>query len=76
MYAYSASLDDAQEVFGRMEESNMISWNILIGGLTEHGCGREAFELFLQMQQEGIKPDTFTHASILNSCASGGALEW
>jgi len=49
---------------------------VTIGGLAEHGCGRELYEQFLQMQKEGIKPDAFTYSSILNPCASAGALEW
>ena len=76
MYAKCGSLDDARVVFERMEDRDMITWNVMIGGLAEHGCGREAYELFLQMQQEGIKPDAVTYMNILNACSSTGAVEW
>jgi pentatricopeptide repeat protein len=76
MYAKSGSIDDARRVFDRMKERNVITWNIMIGGLAQDGCGRDAYELFLQMNQEGFKPDATTYVSILNPCASAGALEW
>ena len=76
MYAKCGSIDDARLAFDKMEERNVVTWNVMIGGLAQHGCGHEAYELFLQMKREGLKPDAFTYASILNACASAGALEW
>ena len=76
MYAKCGSIDDARLAFDKMEERDVITWTVMIGGLAEHGCGHEAYELFLQMQREGFKPDAFTYSSILNACASAGALEW
>ena len=76
MYAKCGSMDDARLAFDKMEERNVVTWNVMIGGLAQHGCGHEAYELFLQMKREGFKPDAFTYASILNACASAGALEW
>ena len=76
MYAKCGSIADAHLAFDKMEERDVVTWNVMIGGLAEHGCGHEAYELFLQMKREGLKPDAFTYASILNACASAGALEW
>ena len=76
MYAKSGSIEDARKVFDRMEERDVVTWNVMIGGLAEHGHGQEAYRLFLQMRQKGFKPDAFTVASILNPSASAGALEW
>ncbi|KAG0562950.1 hypothetical protein KC19_9G185500 [Ceratodon purpureus] len=76
MYAKSGSIDDARVLFRRMQERNAITWNVMISGLAEHNLGHEAYELFLQMQQEGLKPDAFTYVSILNPCASDAGLEW
>lgn len=75
-YAKCGSIADAKLVFGGMVERNVITWTSMIGGLAQHGYGREAFSLFLQMQREGFVPDTYTYVSILNACASAGALEW
>jgi pentatricopeptide repeat protein len=40
-------------------------------------CGqeREALELFQQMQQEGLQPDSVTFVAVLNACALVGALK-
>ncbi|CAM6093692.1 unnamed protein product [Calypogeia fissa] len=76
MYAESGSLDDARLVFDRMEERNVVAWNVMIGGLAQHGCGHESYRLFLQMRQEGVEPDAITYISIFNASASAGAMEW
>ncbi|KAG0569542.1 hypothetical protein KC19_6G098400 [Ceratodon purpureus] len=76
MYAKSGSIDDARLVFDRMEERNVITWSVMIGRLAQHGRGLEAYELFLQMQRDGCVPNAVTCVSILNACASAGALEW
>lgn len=76
LYAKSGSVADAQLLFDRMQESNVITWSVMIGGLAQHGHGREGYELFLQMQREGCVPSTITCINILNPCPSVGAMEW
>jgi len=76
MYAKSGSVYDARVIFDRMDERDLFTWTVMIGGLAQHGRGGEAYELFIRMQQEGFKPDAVTYVSILNACASAGALEW
>ncbi|CAM6127608.1 unnamed protein product [Calypogeia fissa] len=76
MYAESGSLDDARLVFDRMEKRDVFTWNVMIGGLAKHGCGHEAYRLFLRMRREGFEPDAITYMNILNASASVGASEW
>jgi pentatricopeptide repeat protein len=76
MYAKSGSVDNARQVFDTMADRNVITWTAMIGGLAQHGFGHEAYRLFLQMQNEGLVPNATTYLSILNPCASTGALEW
>jgi hypothetical protein len=45
MYAKSGSVDDARLVFDRMEERDVVTWNVMIGGFAQHGCGYEALEV-------------------------------
>lgn len=54
MYAMSGSIDDAQKVFERMEERNIITWNIMICGLAQPGCGREVYDLLLKCKRNII----------------------
>ena len=76
MYAKSGSIDDARLVFDKMVHRDVVAWNVMIGGLAQHGFGHEAFSLFLQMQRGGFVPNAITYVSILSACASAGALEW
>jgi pentatricopeptide repeat protein len=76
MYAKCGSMDDARLAFHRMEEWDLITWTVMIGGLAQHGFGGDGFDMFIRMQEEGFKPNVYAYVSILNACASAGALEW
>ena len=76
MYAKSGSIEDAAVVFDRMKGRNIITWNVMIGAYAGSGRGFEAYDLYLQMKEEGFQPDAVTYMSLLNDCASTGALEW
>jgi pentatricopeptide repeat protein len=75
MYAKCGSMDDARLVFHRMEERDVTTWTMMIGGHAQHVFGVEAYDMFIRMQQVGFKPDARTYVSILSACASAGALE-
>ena len=76
MYAKSGSIEDAAVVFDRMKERDVITWNVMIGAYAGNGRGVEAYDLYLKMKEEGFQPDAVTYVSLLNDCASTGALEW
>ena len=76
MYAKCGSIEDAAVVFDRMKERNIITWNVMIGAYAESGRGVEAYDLYLKMKEEGFQPNAVTYMSLLNDCASTGALEW
>jgi pentatricopeptide repeat protein len=48
---------------------------VMIGGIIQQGFGGDAYDMFIRMQQECFEPDARTYVSILNACASAGALE-
>jgi pentatricopeptide repeat protein len=66
-------MDDARLVFARMEERDMITWNLMIGRIVQHDFGGDAYDMFIRMQQVGFKPDALTYVSILNACGRVGA---
>ena len=76
MYAKCGSIEDAAVVFDRMKERNIITWNVMIGAYAGSGRGVEAYDLYLKMREEGFQPNAVTYVSLLNDCASTGALEW
>ena len=75
MYAKCGSIRDAQLVFDKMGNRDVISWTTLIEGYGQHGHQKEAFEVYCQMQRVGLKPNQITYMSILNACSCPTALE-
>eukprot|EP00249_Psilotum_nudum_P036659 c8310_g1_i1 orf=1-483(+) len=75
MYGRCGIMQDAQRMFNKIPERDVISWNVIIAGFVQNGHGDEALNLFQQMQWEGAKPDKFTFVSVLNACASLADLE-
>ncbi len=75
MYSKCGSLADARQVFDKMSQRNLLSWNAMIAGHAQHGGGREALKLFECMQQEGMKPDNVTFISVLSACSHSGLVE-
>ncbi len=47
----------------------------MIWGHVKCGQGQKALELFRQMQEEGVCPNSFTFVGVLNACASIVAIE-
>lgn len=74
MYAKCGSLVEAQQVFDQLPNRNLISWNTLIAGYTEHGRGDDALNHFEKMQLEGMCPDTSTLNCSLKACGLVGSL--
>ncbi|XP_057830827.2 pentatricopeptide repeat-containing protein At2g03880, mitochondrial-like [Cryptomeria japonica] len=75
MYAKCGSIEKARELFDKMPQRNVVSWNAMIAGYVLIGFVEKALETFKQMQLAGIKPNSTTFASILPACAKMGALE-
>ncbi|XP_057837805.2 pentatricopeptide repeat-containing protein At4g18520, chloroplastic-like [Cryptomeria japonica] len=75
MYAKCGSIDKARELFDRIPQKDVISWNAMIAGYAQNKFIDEALETFKQMQLACIKPNSTTFASILTACAKMGDLE-
>lgn len=74
-YAKCGGLKLAREVFNNLPNPDAVSWGVMIGGYVHNGNNNAALNLFKRMQQEGIKPDNITIASVLKACSITGALE-
>ncbi len=60
MYAKCGSTEDAQRMFNKMPFQDLVTWNAMIFGHVKCGQGQKALELFGQMQQEGVQPNSFS----------------
>eukprot|EP01018_Ginkgo_biloba_P001961 Gb_38292 [translate_table: standard] len=72
MYSKCGRIEDACKIFDTMHERNVVSWNAMITGYAQHGLGKQAIELFEQMQQAGIKPSHITFIGVLFACSHVG----
>ncbi|PON63979.1 Tetratricopeptide-like helical domain containing protein [Parasponia andersonii] len=75
MYAKSGSIRKALDVFRSMKERSVITWTTMISGLALHGLGREASEMFSQMESALVKPNEITFIAILSACSHAGLVE-
>ncbi|KAK9062388.1 hypothetical protein SSX86_019574 [Deinandra increscens subsp. villosa] len=69
LYSKCGSLDDAKSEFLEMNDKNEISWNAMITGYSQHGCGEEAIKLFEEMKQSGYTPNYVTFVGVLTACS-------
>ncbi|XAR50591.1 hypothetical protein NMG60_11004950 [Bertholletia excelsa] len=68
MFVRLGNLVDAWFVFGKMQERDVFSWNVLVGGYAKAGYFDEALNLYHRMLWAGIKPDVYTFPCILRTC--------
>ncbi|KAK4491466.1 hypothetical protein RD792_002216 [Penstemon davidsonii] len=66
----SGCLNDALQVFDKMNKSNTFIWNLTIRGLTDSGYFQEALEVYCRMQIEGIREDKFTFPFVIKACTA------
>ncbi|RRT79454.1 hypothetical protein B296_00022518 [Ensete ventricosum] len=75
MYSKCGDLDKALRVFGCASKRDVFVWSAMIAGLAMHGRGREALDLFEQMQEAEVEPNTVTFTNILCACSHAGLVE-
>jgi pentatricopeptide repeat domain-containing protein 1 len=75
MYAKCESMEDAQRVFNKMPSQDVATWTAMILGHVKCGQGQKAPQVFQQMQQEGVWPNSVTFVGVVYVCASLAALE-
>lgn len=75
MYAKCGSIEDANNAFSEVAERSVVSWSALIGGLAQHGQGKEAINLFNNMLKDGVAPNHVTLVSVLSACNHAGLVD-
>lgn len=74
MYAKCGSVKVARDLFERLVEKRVVSWNAMINGYARHGHANEALDLFKQMV--GVaQPDHVTFVGVLSACNHGALLD-
>ncbi|KAF8404285.1 hypothetical protein HHK36_009167 [Tetracentron sinense] len=75
MYCKCRDMGSGRQVFYGSMERNVVSWTALISGYVSNGRLEQALRSIVWMQQEGVKPDIVTVATVLPVCAEMKALK-
>lgn len=70
LYADTGNLRGCRKVFDTIGEKTILSWNTLVSIFNRNGQPEEALLLFLQMQTQGLMPDSYSLASSLSACGN------
>jgi pentatricopeptide repeat protein len=75
MYAKCGQVDTAISIFSEIYHKNIVSWNVIIGGLAMHGRALDSIMFFRSMVRNSFSPDEITFVALLSACSHGGLLE-
>lgn len=75
LYAKCGQFRHCENVLQTTGKRNIVSWNMLISVYASHGLFLEALALVVQMQIQGLIPDSFTLSSSISACANVGFLQ-
>ncbi|MCD7458874.1 hypothetical protein HAX54_039433 [Datura stramonium] len=75
MYSKCGILEDALEVFSRMEEKDVVAWGSMISGLCQNKKFNLALEIYKEMEIRNVNPDADIMAMVINASAGLERLE-
>lgn len=75
LYVKCSDIKTAHEFFLACETENVVLWNVMLVAYGQLDNLNESFQIFTQMQIEGIVPNQFTYPSILKTCTTLGATD-
>lgn len=74
MYAKCRSIDEAYQVFEKLNCKDLICWSTMIGAFSQNDQSLAALELFERMEEEGFKPDRAVFLCVLKACGNLGII--
>ncbi|XVF09117.1 hypothetical protein REPUB_Repub07fG0063500 [Reevesia pubescens] len=75
MYSKFGNIAKARQVFDRMPERDIVSWNSMIVGLAVNGFAEDATLLYEKMKETEVKPDGITFVGLLTACSRTGLVD-
>ncbi|KAL0450280.1 UNVERIFIED_CONTAM: Pentatricopeptide repeat-containing protein [Sesamum latifolium] len=77
MYCSCGDTHTAFNVFLRIENPDLVSWNSMIGGYSENGDGEKAMDMFVQLRRvSSLKPDEYTLAAVISGTSGFPACDY
>lgn len=75
MYIKCGHVSRARNVFTRMEQRVVITWNSMIRGLALNGFAEDAISLYEKMVLDGVQPNEITFVALLTACTHAGLVD-
>jgi pentatricopeptide repeat protein len=75
MYAKCGDVESAMEIFNKMKERDVWTWNSIIGGLALHGQAVQSVQFFNKMLEERIHPNEISFICVLSACSHAGLVQ-
>ncbi|KAF7805749.1 pentatricopeptide repeat-containing protein [Senna tora] len=75
MYSRCGCIEFARQVFEKMSQRTLVSWNSIIVGFAVNGLADDALDFFNSMQREGFKPDGVSYTGALTACSHAGLID-
>lgn len=75
MYAKHGSICEANEVFHEADERSQVAWTAIISAYSRHGDYESVMNLFEEMKNNGVEPDSVTFLSVLTACGRKGMVD-
>ncbi|XP_043720147.1 pentatricopeptide repeat-containing protein At1g20230-like [Telopea speciosissima] len=74
-YAQNGLFEEASDWFFKLQSSdnfkpNVVSWTALIAGNVQNDCSSRALQIFRQMVNDGVEPNSITIASVVSACTN------
>ncbi|PON63658.1 DYW domain containing protein [Parasponia andersonii] len=70
LYAENGCIDDARNLFDKMPQRDSVLWNVMLNGYVKNGDTKHSVEMFLDMSESDVKPNSVTYACMLSVCSS------
>ncbi|KAI3774913.1 hypothetical protein L1987_49476 [Smallanthus sonchifolius] len=71
-YAKCGCVNDAYKVFDSVNIPNAVSYNSMLNGFAQNGYAKEALDLFIKMEENGVEPNGITFLGVLSACTHVG----
>ena len=75
MFAKCGCISEARLLFVETHPKDVVSYNVMVSALAQHGHGKAALKHFNEMIEEGLQPDAVTFLGVLSACAHAGLVD-
>lgn len=71
LYSKCGEIVDAEKVFEKVKEPDLVLWNTMISGYSQHTeFSEEALDCFQEMQRHGFCPDDCSFVCVISACSN------